>query len=86
MNFATEKHWRQPSKIEYLEAGLREFRRKHEDWDMREVAFPRLVCGNGGLSWIDVKRLMLQCLIDLPIAVYIHDFVKNIGMPEHSVG
>ena len=86
MNLATKKHWRQPSKIEYLEAVLREFRRKYEDWDLREVAFPRLGCGNGGLSWVDVKPVMLKYLVDLPIAVYIHDFEKKIGMPQHSVG
>ena len=73
-------------KIEYLKAGLREFRRKYEDWDIREVAFPRLGCGNGGYSWVDVKRVMLQYLVDLSIAVYIHDFEKNIGMPAHSLG
>ena len=86
LNFATKKHWRQPSKIEYLEDGLREFREKYEDWGIREVAFPRLGCGNGGLSWDDVKPVMLEYLVDLPIAVYIHDFEKNIGTPEHSVG
>lgn len=84
LNFATKKHWRNPSKIDYLQSGLLEFRENFEDWGIREIAFPRLGCGNGGLNWDDVRPLMIKHLRDLPITVYIHDFEKNIGSLEHS--
>lgn len=84
LNFATKKHWRNPSRMDYLESGLLEFREKFDDWSIREIAFPRLGCGNGGLKWDDVRPLMVEHLNDLPITVYIHDFEKNIGFPEHS--
>lgn len=84
LNFATKKHWRNPSKLEYVRDGLIEFRNKFEAVGIREVAFPRLGCGNGGLDWRDVRPLMVEQLRDLPITIYIHDFEKNIGPPEHE--
>lgn len=85
LNFATKKHWRNPSKLDYVSSGLIEFREKYEAAGIREVAFPRLGCGNGGLDWNEVRPLMVQHLHDLPITVYIHDFEKKIGAPEHEV-
>lgn len=85
LNFATKKHWRNPSKLEYVRNGLDEFRRKYADLGIREVAFPRLGCGNGGLDWEQVRPLMVEKLQGLPISVYIHDFEKEIGPPEHHL-
>jgi len=85
LNFATKKHWRNPSKIEYVRNGLIEFRNNFESAGIREIAFPRLGCGNGGLDWSEVKPLMVDHLHDLPIAVYIHDFEKNLGALEHEL-
>lgn len=85
LNFATKKHWRNPSKLEYVRDGLDEFRAKYEQYGIREIAFPRLGCGNGGLDWDVVKPLMVDKLRDLPIAVFIHDFEKQIGEPEHHL-
>jgi len=85
LNFATKKHWRNPSKLEYVREGLDEFRTKYEQYGIREIAFPRLGCGNGGLDWNVVKPLMVDKLHDLPISVFIHDFEKQIGPPEHDL-
>ncbi|NKX39693.1 macro domain-containing protein [Rhodobacteraceae bacterium R_SAG5] len=85
LNFATKKHWRNPSKMEYVRDGLIEFRKKFETLGVREIAFPRLGCGNGGLDWVDVRPLMIEHLRDLPIKIYIHDFEKNLGFPEHEL-
>lgn len=85
LNFATKKHWRAPSKIEYIRHGLLEFRRDYEKLGIREVAFPRLGCGNGGLDWGEVRPLMVQLLYDLPITIYIHDFEKRLGRLEHEL-
>lgn len=83
LNFPTKKHWRNPSKLSYIEAGLKKFVAQYEQRGIREIAFPRLGCGNGGLDWDDVQPLLERYLNPLPIPVYIHDFEVDIGLPEH---
>ena len=58
LNFPTKVHWRRPSKLEWIEAGLAKFVAAYEAQGIREISFPRLGCGNGGLDWADVKPLM----------------------------
>ena len=58
LNFPTKKHWRQPSQPSYIELGLQKFVAKYDSRGIREVAFPRLGCGNGGLDWDEVQPLM----------------------------
>jgi O-acetyl-ADP-ribose deacetylase (regulator of RNase III) len=83
LNFPTKKHWRNPSKLTYIEAGLKKFVEQYEARGIWEIAFPRLGCGNGGLDWDDVGPLMESYLKPLPIPVYVHDFEAEIGIPEH---
>ncbi len=83
LNFPTKRHWRQPSKLEWIEAGLKKFTAEYERRGISEISFPRLGCGNGGLDWNDVRPLMEAHLAEVPIPVYIHDFEVNIGSPEH---
>jgi O-acetyl-ADP-ribose deacetylase (regulator of RNase III) len=85
LNFPTKTHWRYPSKIEYVEAGLAKFVAQYEKQGIREISFPRLGCGNGGLDWADVRPLMEHHLKSLPIPVYIHDFDASVGAPEHKL-
>lgn len=85
LNFPTKKHWRFPSKLEYIENGLLKFVANYEARGIREISFPRLGCGNGGLLWEDVRPLMEKYLSLLPIPVYIHDFNAEIGAPEHKL-
>lgn len=84
LNFPTKKHWRNPSKLEYVEAGLQKFAQEYDRKGIFEISFPRLGCGNGGLKWDDVRPLMERYLGPLPITVFIHDFEKNLGYPEHE--
>ena len=78
VNFPTKKHWRQPSRIEYIEAGLEAFVTTYQDYDISGVAFPQLGCGYGGLGWKEeVKPVMEQYLKGLPIPVYIHVYVPD---------
>ncbi|MCM2458840.1 macro domain-containing protein [Rhizobium sp. CG4] len=83
LNFPTKDHWRNPSKIEWIEQGLQKFVVGHAELGIREVSFPRLGCGNGGLNWDDVRPLMESYLSPLKISVFIHDFDKAVGLPEH---
>lgn len=83
LNFPTKKHWRSPSRIEWIEAGLEKFTNTYEAQGVTDIAFPKLGCGNGGLDWENVRPLMERYLSSLAIPVFIHDFTKDIGLPEH---
>lgn len=73
LNFPTKKHWRQPSRPEYLEAGLRAFVAGYARQGITSIAFPRLGCGNGELSWEhQVRPLMEKYLDRLPIDIFVH--------------
>ncbi|WP_372395222.1 macro domain-containing protein (plasmid) [Azospirillum sp. HJ39] len=63
LNVATKRHWRDPSRIEWIETGLANLT-AHLDADLRiaSVALPPLGCGNGGLSWAAVRPLVIRHL------------------------
>lgn len=82
--FPTKKHWRYPSKIEYIEKGLQKF---VENWDKlgsNTISFPRLGCGNGGLDWQDVKPLMEKYLSKIPMQILVYVDNYNDPLPEHK--
>ena len=83
LNFPTKVHWRSPSRIEWVEQGLQKFVESCEARRITSISFPRLGCGNGGLDWDDVRPLMERYLAPLPIDIFIHDYEKPIGLPEH---
>lgn len=73
LNFPTKKHWRNQSKIEYIELGLQKFVSTYKERGIRSISFPPLGCGNGGLNWEkEVKPLMERYLSNLDIDVFIH--------------
>ena len=72
LNFPTKKHWKDPSSLIYVEAGLLSFVNEYESYGVSSIAFPRLGCGNGGLDWKTVKPVMERYLQELPIDVYIY--------------
>lgn len=83
LNFPTKRHWRYPSKLEWIDAGLKKFVAEYETRGITEISFPRLGCGNGGLDWDEVRPIMEKHLSPLPITTFVHDFEVNIGLPEH---
>ena len=66
INFPTKAHWRAPSKIEWIEEGLKDLRKVILDNDIRSIAIPPLGAGNGGLDWENVRSLIEASLDDLP--------------------
>lgn len=81
--FPTKVHWRNPSKLEYIELGLKKFVDNWKRLGINSIAFPRLGCGNGNLNWDDVRPLMEKYLKNLPIDIYIYvDNYKEV-IPEH---
>ena len=71
--FPTKKHWRNPSRMEYIERGLQKFVDNYERLGIESIAFPKLGCGNGGLEWSAVKPIMEKYLSPLPISIYIYE-------------
>lgn len=73
LNFPTKKHWRSPSRPEYIEAGLRTLVDHHEQWGLTSLALPPLGCGAGGLDYdTQVRPLVENYLGALPIPVAVH--------------
>lgn len=66
INFPTKKHWRSPSKREYIEQGLDDLVIAIKKHKIKSIALPPLGCGNGGLNWADVKPLIAEKLSALP--------------------
>jgi O-acetyl-ADP-ribose deacetylase (regulator of RNase III) len=62
INFPTKEHWRHPSQLKWIVDGLRDLRRVIEEENIRSLAIPALGCGNGGLSWGDVRPEIEQAL------------------------
>lgn len=73
LNFPTKVHWRDPSRQEYIEAGLPKLAASYADKGITSISFPLLGCGAGGLDWpTQVRPLMEHYLASLPVNVYIH--------------
>ena len=75
LNFPTKRHWKYPSKIEYLEAGLGKFLETYQQKGIQSIAFPVLGATNGGLdedeSLAVMQRYLSQC--DIPVEIYRYD-------------
>jgi hypothetical protein len=65
INFPTKKHWRQPTKLEWVEMGLDALKNVIIDKAIHSIAIPPLGCGNGGLDWNVVRPLIEAALSDL---------------------
>jgi O-acetyl-ADP-ribose deacetylase (regulator of RNase III) len=65
INFPTKRHWRSPSRLEDVEAGLQALVGEIKTRGIRSIAIPPLGCGNGGLDWKDVRPLIEQALAPL---------------------
>ena len=71
VHFPTKKHWRHPSKIEWIRAGLRDLVRMVHERQIRSLALPPLGCGNGGLDW-DVVRHEIEAALEAVPDVDVH--------------
>jgi O-acetyl-ADP-ribose deacetylase (regulator of RNase III) len=74
ISFPTKQHWRDPSKLEWIDRGLMSLRQTVEELNIRSVAIPPLGCGLGGLAWPDVRELIdkrLGELVDVDVVLYV---------------
>ena len=70
-HFPTKRHWRDPSAIGDIEAGLRGLAATLAGHGIRSVAIPPIGCGLGGLDWRAVRPLITACLADMPLTVIV---------------
>jgi O-acetyl-ADP-ribose deacetylase (regulator of RNase III) len=74
INFPTKKDWKHPSKLEWVEAGLKALRHEIETRGISSIAIPPLGAGNGGLDWrFQVRPLIERMLQDLPAEVIVYE-------------
>jgi O-acetyl-ADP-ribose deacetylase (regulator of RNase III) len=66
INFPTKKHWRSPSKLEYIDAGLDDLVNEVKRLGITSIALPALGCSNGGLAWSDVQPRIERAFEALP--------------------
>lgn len=72
INFPTKRHWREPSRMEDIDAGLLDLIRQVKELKIHSIALPPLGCGNGGLDWNEVRPRIEQAFAGLPdIAVHL---------------
>jgi O-acetyl-ADP-ribose deacetylase (regulator of RNase III) len=62
INLPTKRHWRDKSRIEDIESGLRSLKHEIVSRGIKSVAIPALGCGLGGLRWSEVRPLIEQML------------------------
>lgn len=82
--FPTKENWRYPSKLSYIEQGLKRFCDNYAQRGITSIAFPKLGCGNGELDWNEVHPLMERYLKNLPIDIYIYLDKGKQEEPEHK--
>jgi O-acetyl-ADP-ribose deacetylase (regulator of RNase III) len=72
VNFPTKGHWRDPTQLQWIRAGLVILADLLRTDGIRSIALPPLGCGLGGLSWPDVRDLILEHLSGLPTDVLVY--------------
>ena len=65
-NMATKNHWQDPSRYEWIAAGLLNLRQGIITSGALAITMPAPGCGLGGLDWRKVRPLVEMYLGDLP--------------------
>ncbi len=66
INFPTKRHWREKSRIEDIESGLKALVEEVRRLKVSTIAVPPLGCGLGGLEWGKVQPLIERAFAELP--------------------
>ena len=72
ISLPTKAHWRQPSTMEIVLAGVRGLAPLVAAYDLRSLAVPALGCGAGGLRWEAVRGPLTDELARLGIDIELH--------------
>jgi len=72
VNLPTKRHWRNPSSLDDVQAGLASLVEVLPQLGVASVAIPALGCSNGGLSWGAVRPLIWAVLGPSPLFVLVY--------------
>lgn len=72
LNFPTKNDWKNPSRLHWIQTGLEEIKKNYKEWGIESLAIPPLGCGNGGLIWEEVRKMMVRILGDVAIPIEIY--------------
>ena len=76
--FPSKKLWRAPSKLSYLSDGLDTLRTDLDQKSITSIALPHLGCSNGGLTWSEVKPLIVEKLSGIDgLLIELWQFERN---------
>lgn len=60
INFPTKDKWREKSQLWYIEKGMDELTNFIQAQNIKSIAIPPLGCGNGGLEWDEVQKIIFD--------------------------
>lgn len=60
INFPTKRNWKENSKIEYIQIGLKKLKELIMKEDIESISIPPLGAGNGKLDWLLVKNEIIK--------------------------
>ena len=85
LNFPTKKHWRSPSRPEYIDKGLQKLVSIYLDMGIYDLAMPLIGCGHGELDWpTQVKPIVEKYMKTLPVNVFVYVYASGQApVPEH---
>ncbi len=70
--FPTKIHWRDKSKIEWIEQGFLYLKEYYKEWGLNSIAMPQIGCGLGGLPWEKVNDCIKKYFLNEPVAVEVY--------------
>lgn len=65
----TKRHWRDPSKLNWIDEALARLAENWESHGFRNLAIPGLGCGEGKLRWEEVRPVVLKHFAEHPLPV-----------------
>ena len=72
ISLPTKRDWREPSKMEWIAAGLGALIKACKAEGIHSVAIPMLGCGCGELVWSDVRTLIRERFDKTDVVAYIY--------------
>lgn len=84
-NFPTKDKWREKSAYSYIEDGLSALIRGLYEREISSVAIPPLGCGNGGLEWAVVKKMINEKMASVKSEVIVYEPARIITDQKTSI-
>lgn len=71
--FPTKEHWKNPSKIEWIDNNLLQIKLYYQELGITSLAMPKIGAGLGKLNWdTEIRPLVYKHLKDLPIPIVVY--------------